>query len=306
MTTLFDLVAETKRHLLSFQREPMNKLAAAVTPTATTLTVTYDGSAIREGAYLQIGLELVYVWSFEAANKTATVERAQLGSTAAAHAADAVVTVNPKFPDFAIVAALNDDLLDLSSPINGLYAVRETTLTATASSWGYDLSGVTEILEIVDIRTQNTGRARDWTPVTNYELVRAVSTTDFPSGFALFLHEGVQPGRPIRVQYKAPFIPLVSLTDDVEAVSGLSGSAHDIPPMGAAVRMTAPREIKRNFTEAQGDPRRAEEVPPGAVAGSMRSVAALRQGRIVAEAARLAQRYPEKSFLPTASAHYGW
>lgn len=298
MTTTAGLISETRRHLESYQQPSMNKLAASVTSSATTLTFTYDVGQVQAGTLLEIGLEVVYVWSVEVSSKTATVERAQAGSTALAHNAGAVVVLNPKFPAFAILKAINDDLADLSSPVHGLFAVRTLNLTATANSYGYDLAGATNLLEILDIRTQHPGLRRDWSTITNYQLDRSVSTTDFPSGLALTLSEGAYPGRPIRVLYKASFAPLVNLTDDVEVVAGLPPTMHDLPPMGAAVRLVGPREIRRNFVEEQGDSRRASEVPPGAVGASARAVQALRQSRIQAEASRLAQQYPDRGFMP--------
>jgi len=304
MTTLSELVSETKRHLQSLQREPMNKLGFAVAASATTLTLEYDITQVQPGSYLQVDLELVYVWTVETGSKTATVERAQLGSVAAIHTAGAIVTINPKFPDFAIVKAINDDLLDLSAPNNGLFRVKMVELVGTSNSTGYNLAGATDLLEILDVRQKHQGNPRTWTPVTNYELARAVNVTDFPSGLALMLSEGVRSGQPIRVQYKASFSPLVNLADDVLTVGGLPATMQDLPPMGAAVRMVAPREIKRNFTESQGEPRRAAEVPPGAVGSSMRMVAALRTQRINAEAGRLAQQYPDRAAMPMPMPEY--
>ena len=54
----------------------------------------------------------------------------------------------------------------------------------------------------------------------------------------------------------------------------------------------AGREIKRDFTESQGDTRRAGEVPAGAVAASSRNLQILRQQRITSEAAKLEAIYP--------------
>lgn len=303
MTTTADLIAEAKRHLLSFQREPMNRLASAATADATSLIFEFDTSSITAGSHVQLGLELIYVWSVDPSSKVAQVERAQLGSVAAAHDAGTVATINPKFPDFAILKAINDDLADLSSPANGLYAMRSADLTFSAGSSGYDLAGVTDLLEIHEIR-HRIGAAsgyRQWPILTNYELSRDVSAVDFPSGFGLFLAEGGASGQPVRVLYKSGFSPLVNLIDDVELVAGLPASMHDIPPMGAAVTLVAPREIKRNFTESQGEPRRANEVPPGAVGNSMRLLAGRRQNRIAAEAVRLAQQYPDRGFIPTST-----
>jgi hypothetical protein len=58
------------------------------------------------------------------------------------------------------------------------------------------------------------------------------------------------------------------------------------------MRLMAGREVKRNFTESQGDTRRAEEVPSGAVANSMLQLQRLRRDRVMAEAARLNRQYP--------------
>lgn len=309
MTTLRGLIDETKRHLQSFQREPMNKLATTMTASSTTVTLTYDATHVQPGAHLQVDLELLYVWSVDVSTKTATVERAQLGSVAAAHTAGAVITVNPKFPDFAVAKALNDEIADLSSPVNGLYAIRALDLTFGAGASGYDLAGATGFIEVLEIR-QRLGQAsayRQWPVLSNYEVSRQVSTTDFPSGLALFLHEGGGAGQPVRVLYKASFSRLVNLTDDALTVGGISTDIEDIPPMGAAMRMVAPREVKRNFTEAQGEPRRAGEVQAGAVLASMRGLAGMRQNRIVDEAARLAQLYPDRGFIPQSnSAYSGW
>lgn len=298
MTTLQDLVSEAKRHLQSYEREPRNRLANPVAADAETLVLDFDIQQIQAGAHLQVGLELMYVWMTEPSSKTITVARGQLGSVATSHLAGASVTVNPKFPDFAIVKAINDDLHDLSSPVNGLFAERSVDLVGTSHSFGYDIDGASDLLGLLDVRAQHSGQPRTWTPVTNYELTRQTSSSDFPSGYGLHLAEGVMPGRTLRVVYKASFAPLVNLTDDVEAVSGLPVTAHDLPPMGAAVRLVAPREIARNFHDSQGDSRRAQEVPPGAVAGSMRAVATWRAQRINDEALRLQQRWPHRQFIP--------
>lgn len=304
MTTTADLISETRRHLESLQQPSLNKLAAGVTSTGTTLTFRYDVSQIQPGTLLDVDLEVMYVWSVEASSKTVTVERASQGSVAAAHAENTVVTLNPKFPTFAILKAINDDLLDLSSPVHGLYAVKTVQLTATTNSWGYDLAGATDLLEILDVRMKHPGVPRDWSTVTNYQLDRSVSSTDYPSGLSLTLAEGTRAGQPIRVLYKASFTPLANLTDNVETVAKLPASMHDLPPLGATVRLVGPREIRRNFVEEQGDSRRASEVPPGAIGASARNVQALRQSRIQAEASRLAQQFPDRGFMPVQS--YGW
>ena len=294
MTTLQDLVSESKRHLLSQQREPLNKLQTTITNSATTLAFTYDLTSLQAQSYVEIDLEVMYVWSVDASAKTAVVERAQVGSVAAAHSAGAVVRVNPKFPDFAIVKALNDDLADLSSPANGLFAVRTVDITSSGSKVGYDLTGTTGLIDIIEVRYDERGGYRSWPVVPSWSLARGVDATAFASGLTLNLHSGPTSGRTVNVLYKGAFSPLVNLSDDVLTVAGLPLTAHDLPPLGAAMRLVAPREIKRSFPEAQGEPRRAQEVPPGAVGGSYRGLMQLRATRIQSEANRLVAHYPTR------------
>lgn len=306
-TTLADLVADTRRHLESVHASPRNQLETAITATAKTLTFKHESSQVQPGSHLEIGLELLYVWSVDQGTRTATVQRGLGGSTPAAHSAEDVVMINPRFSDFAIVKALNEELSDLSSPANGLFAVKQVELSFSAGRSGYDF-GTRDVLEVLEVR-HRVGAAssyRQWPVLTHYELARDVSTTDFPSGVALFLHESGAAGQPISVLYKGAFTRLVNLTDDVGSVAGMPLHLQDIPPMGAAMRLVAPREIRRNQTEAQGDSRRADEVPPGAVVASVRGIAAMRQSRINAEVARLSQQFPDRGFIPVSSGLTRW
>ena len=294
MTTAAELVEETKRHLNSFQREPMNKLSAPLTSSATSVTFTYPVDQLQAGSLVEVGLELMYVWSIDPATRSAVVQRAHLGSVATAHDTSDLVRVNPRFPDFHIFKALNDDLAELSSPSNGLYAVRDVDITTSGSRIGYDLAGASGLIDIIEVRYKQRGGFKDWPILPSWSLGRGVDATDFPSGYALTTHSPLESGRSLNVLYKAGFTPLLTLASDVTAVTGLPASMHDLPPLGAAMRLLAPREAKRNFTEAQGDSRRAQEVPAGAVAASLRPIALMRQNRINAEATKLVAAYPTR------------
>lgn len=293
-----DLIADTRRLLMGGQREAINKLAAPAISGATSLTFQNPPEGITGGVYLQVGLELFYVWSVS--GSTATVEPAQAGSVSDIHNTGDIVTVSPKFPDFAILKALNDSIRSLSSPALGMY--RTPSVDLTYASGGYDLAGVTDLLDIVDIRAHRGGTtSRDWPLIDTWQLDRAVDPTDFPSGLALFLIDTFDVGSTIRVRYRAGFSPLVNISDDVETVTGLPVTALDIPPLGAAIRLVHPREIKRNFTEAQGDGRRSGEVGPGAVAGSVNALERDYYRRISEEASRLSALNPPSGYVPPAA-----
>jgi hypothetical protein len=294
MPTASDLIQETRQHLLTGQPEQLNKLSSGITASTSdvTLLLTYDLRGIQAGAVLDIDLEQIYVFAVTSATKTVTdCIRGYNGTTPAIHASGATVTVNPKFPTARILTAINNDLKDLSSPVNGLYQIKTVDITFNPTTYGYDLTSVTDIISIAEVRFRSSGSQKTWPQITNYALLRNMPTTgtygDFPSGNALVIYESAQSGLPIRLRYRAPFTSLATLADDVVAVSGLQATSHDIPPLGAAIRLVAGREVKRNFDEAQGEPRRAEEVPPQASVQSTRELVRLRQQRIMAEQARL-------------------
>jgi hypothetical protein len=292
VTTAADLIYQTKAHLFTGQPERLNKLVAGIDADDVSIALTYDLGGIGAGSIMEIELEQIFVFSVTSSTRTvADCIRGFNGTTAAVHSAGALVTASPKFPQSRILQAINDDLRDLSSPVNGLYQIETVDLTYNPAVMGYNLTGVTDIISIAEVRYRTSGPEKGWPRIDNFALLRNMPTSgtygDFASGNALVVYEGGQPGFPIRVRYRAPFTSLTSLADDVFAISGLPSTAHDIPPLGAAIRLVAGREIKRNFDEAQGEPRRADEVPPTAQLQSSRELVRVRQQRIMAEQARL-------------------
>ena len=293
MTTALDLIEETRRYLFAGQREVINFLNGAINSSVTTITLTDDLGQLQAGAYLAIDLEILYVRSVSATSLTATVVRGMLGSTAASHTDGSIVYVNSKFPAFSIFQALNQDLDDLCSPGNGLYKINTVEITFNPAIQAYDITGATDILDILRVRSKQPGPAKNWFEVGRYALKRNANTTIFPSGFEITLQEAGWPGLPFMVIYSTPFTHFTDTTTTTSSV-GLPDSARDLPPLGAAARLTAVRETQRNFNESQGDTRRASEVPPNAQTAGYRALLAERQRRIKSEADKLNSSYPTR------------
>jgi len=78
---------------------------------------------------------------------------------------------------------------------------------------------------------------------------------------------------------------------DVSTLTGMQPSATDIPPLGAEIQLTLPREIKRNFMESQPDPRKPTEVLATNVSNSVAALQILYTNRVAEEAARLMRQY---------------
>lgn len=284
-----DLVQETRGHLYSGTRPEINQLAEALDATETEVDFTYAAGGIQKGAVIWINLEAMYV--FFTAGTTCSVKRGYLGTTAAVHAIGDLIEVNPPWSDFQILRAVNAEIDSYSSPRHGLYQMKTVDLTFSAARTGYDLTSVTDLIDVYDVRYADYGPYLSWPRVGRWVLARNQSTADFPSGFALFIEDRNAPGRAVRVQYKARFATLATLATDL-ATTGLPTTAYDIPPLGAAARLVAPREVTRSRLDAQPEPRRAEEVPPGTSRQAAGGLLALRNARLSEESARLISHYP--------------
>lgn len=289
MSTVAQIINRTQRQLLSGVVEERNKTAASLTATATSVVFVYDVAAIRPGTTIEIDSELMYVWEVVSGTKTATVERGFNGTTASAHTSGSICTVAPRFPRNQIVEAFNDDLADLSSPMNGLYRIKTLDINYNGSDTMINLPSVGDVIELLDVRLRYL--STDYPMIRRVSIVRNLPTSDFGSGTAIKFNEPTRSGV-LRVTYKAPFNRIVRESDDLQQTTGFPVSAEDILILGAQIRLMAPREIKRNFTETQGDTRRAEEVPAGAVSNSIAQLQRLRRDRIAAEALKLDSQYP--------------
>lgn len=290
MTTAGNLIDRTVQNLLSGTVEERNKLASGINSSATTVTALYALGSLSEQTVFEIGSELFYVWDVDTANKSLTVDRGYGGTTAASHSTSDVITVNPKFPRWQVLQALNDELADLSSPMNGLFQMKTVDISYNGSDRMVNLTSVSNIIDIYDVRLRYL--ADDYPIIRNVRLLRNMPTSDFASGNVLAFDDDIRSGT-VRVLYKGAYD---AFTDESTTVSstGASAQLEDLLVLGAQIRMLASREVKRNFTEAQGDTRRADEVPAGAVANSMTALMRLRRDRIQAEAARLTRQYPTR------------
>jgi hypothetical protein len=289
MSTVAQLLNRTQRQILSGTVEERNKLAASLTATATSVSFQYELNGIRAGSIIQVDSELMYCWEVNIGSKTATVERAFNGTVAVAHLTNAYIIVNPRFPRHQILEAINDELSDLSSPMNGLFRVKSVDINYNGSDRMINFPVFDDVIDLVETRIRYL--SSDYIKIPKVALTRNLPTSDFGSGMALTLNQTVRSGI-LRVTYKTGFGRLQNESDDIQTMTGYPQYAEDILVIGAQIRLVSPREIKRNFTESQGEPRRSDEVGPGAVSSSITNLLRMRRDRITAEAAKLNRQYP--------------
>jgi hypothetical protein len=271
--------------------EERNKLASSLDSSTTSVVLSYDLGGFRAGSIFEIESELFYIWESNTASKTLTVERGFNGTTSAAHSANVLVTLNPRFPRAQMLDSVNGELDDLSSTMNGLFRVVTTDLTYNGSDRQINITSSGTIIELLDARLRYL--ADDYPVLNSTRLQTGLPTTDFASGNTLVFDEPVMAGT-VRVRYKAPFVRATSESSDLTTDCFLPATCEDIVEAGVVIRMMNGREIKRNFVESQGDTRRADEVPPGSIRDSISNLVRLRRDRIIAEAARLKAQYPIK------------
>lgn len=288
------MVDEVKRHLLGGTPENLNRLATSANSSVTTITYEFaTAGGINTGAVIEIDTELMYVWSVNTSTLVATVQRGYAGTTAASHSSGALIYVNPKFSQFAIFTALNQEIVDLSSPTNGLFWVDTVDLTSVSGTSGYDFD-IADYIDIHEVHYEADSAMLAWKRVDDYRLVQAADSTDFPSGRALMINEWIgESGGIVHVTVKRSFTQFASISADA-TTTNLASTMLDIPPLGAMVRLTATRGVKRAFDESQGEPRRAAEVNEQAMIQNSSAILSLRRQRINSEAARLKQQYPHR------------
>ena len=291
MTTVATILNRASRQMLAGTVEERNKLAATIDADDTTVVCSYDLGGIRGGSVFEIDSELLYVWEANSSAKSLTVQRGYGGSTPTSHTSGSIITLNPRFPRAMMFDAVNSELDDLSSSANGLFRVVTADLEYNGADRQIDIENSSTILGILDVRYRYV--TDEHPAVRYYRLETGLPTADFPSGNTLVFDESIMAGD-VRVRYKAPFVRASSESSDLTTNCFLPSTCDDIVEMGVILRMMAGREIKRNFTESQGDTRRAEEVPAGAITSSIANILRLRRERIIAESGRLKAQYPIK------------
>jgi len=285
-----DVIDKVARQLLSGTVEERNKLSSALNSATTSIPLTYELGGLRAGSIIEVGSEQMYVWEANQSAKILTVERGFNGTDPSTHSNNTIVTRNPRFPRNQILEAINAELADLSSPMNGLFTIRTLTQNYNGTDRMIDLPGAYGVIDLYEVRLRYL--STDYPRFRKCRIMRDAPVDDFPSGFALVIDDAVWRSGKLHIAYKAEFDMVSSENDDLCFTSGLPSSAEDIIILGAQIRLMAPREIKRNFTESQGDSRRPDEVPPGSIGGSITNLLRLKRDRVTAEALKLTRQYP--------------
>lgn len=291
MTTAAELISRTRNdYLTPSSAETRNKLSGAVVAGDETLTFARPLNGLASGSKLSIDLEDIHVWSTDDSAMTADVDRGEYATTAAAHADGHVVLVNPRYTNAQILRALNAAAASLVS--EGIFGVTTVELTYVSGVGGYDLTDSTKVLDLLDVHHESADAStKQWLRVPNVRLLPDANVADFASGTGVLIDTVVPNGTTLRVAYAHELSSALSaLTDVVETVIGIDAVAVDILCIGAALHLTAGKEIALNETDV-ARPRRSSEVPPGAFSQADSNLRSLWRDRVKAERSRLNRKH---------------
>lgn len=287
MTTMQDMIADVRRMAYGTLNDQINLVATEYTAGAATLVLDMDVSNITPGMVLSGGLNVWYVKGTDPTTKTVYVIPKFDNSPEATLPVGTFVYIKPRVTDWNLFSTLNEEILRMSSPENGLYKIASWTANVDSTWQTYPIPvAAQDMIGMVRVRYRVPGSDDTWVdiPDKTYRMQMNVDT------FYVRLLRNIPSGTDIEFIYKAPFTPATSVTDDVVADCGLTQSMVDIPPLGAYASLMRTTESRRNQVQMQGDARRAQEVSSGANVNMYARIERDYKTRINEELARLTQR----------------
>lgn len=285
MSTVNEQVQKIRRVLLGAHRPMLNRLDGGLDTSVTTVVLEFAATGVARGSYISVNDEMMYVWSVS--DKTLTVQREMLGTTAGTHADGDVVEIDPRFPDGLI---LDEMSAEITSWPRSIFAVDTDDLSLGA---GDTMSAFapTGIYSVLAVNRQPVNSTDDRWPEIGFDYKRSLGK--------LFIDTTGSSNQSftVTVTYSKAFDtdPFTGATD-LQTDVGLSAALEDALKYGTCWRLLVGREVKRTFTESQGEPRNAEEVPPGHANSVADGFLKLRNTRISEEARRLAADYPWRGY----------
>lgn len=192
-----------------------------------------DASNLSEGI-AEIDDELIYIQSISGTTVTIAPDgRGFRGTTAATHALNARVTMNPVLPRAVVKQKINDTIAGVYPALRGKATTTFTFLGAQAS---YQLPADTDA--VLEVKYDSSGPSGFWPNVYGYRFDPNANTTDFPNGKSITLLGGVEQGRTVQVVYlKKP--SALSATSDLLTASGLADTARSLIVAGTIWRLSS-------------------------------------------------------------------
>jgi hypothetical protein len=294
MTIMRDLIADTRRLAYGSMADQLNFLSAEALPGAADLDMSMDVDNITPGMVLSCGLNVYYVIATNPSARRVTVYPGYDNSRNDALPVGSPVMIRPRVTDWLLFGYVNDVVKALSSTTHGLYREGSWEDPNLNQVWGtYPIpADAADMTNLIRVQTMYFYSTDLWVDVP-------MNLVDWQPERGIVRIKGAIPmGFPIKFDYKAPFKPAAGLTDDVHVDMGLPDTMHDIPALGAAVRLLRTTENRRSQIHNQGDSRRAGEAQPGMNTSAATDFNREFRQRVNDEYARLVNRNPFTQVFP--------
>ena len=290
MTTMRDMIADTRRMAYGSLHDQINLVAQPYTAGDTTLVLDMDITGITPGMSLSSDLNVWYVKGTEPATNSVFVIPGFDNSPLKDVAVNQFVYIKPRVTDWYMFETMNQEILRLSTPEHGLYQIASWTVPVDPTWQTYEIpqEAYDNMIGMLRIRYRVPGSPDVWMdiPEKSYRI-------QFNAGTSFVrLLRNIPSGTEIEFLYKATFQQAENLADNVNTVCGLSSTMVDIPTLGCLATLLRTTESRRGQVQQQGDARRSGEVTAGSNMAIASMVEKDHQMRIWEEAARLIQRVP--------------
>jgi hypothetical protein len=271
MTTIADLVKDTRSRLSGTFSDELNTLAVPYVAGSGEIQFTYAAN-VSVGSVVSCEENTWYVVAGNTGGTTYQVIPSYDGGPDVDKAALSVVRLRPRATDWAILTAIRDQVMLMSSPSKGLGQINfwadQGGLTTTGQYEPPDGIVPARVHEVFGYDGQKWWRVNQF----DYSLGSVRVYDDRWVGY-MFV-------------YSMPFGAVTGMAQDTATDIGLNDAMLDIPCLGAAGMVLYTSESRRGQLSAQGDPRRAADVQSGANMSAAREFMRLRDSRISDEQGR--------------------
>lgn len=267
--TLGDMKGRIKQFLQGYSRnqEQITWLSQSLAATDTTLMLDPGTASAMSRGLVEIEDELLLISSFNALAGTATVAAGLNGrgvenTTAASHAMNSIITMDPDYPQARVQEAINDTI---NAVYPDLYVMASFEFSKTAARYEYQMPADAELVYKVTADTIGPSKvkfqAQRWrfNPQAQNDPASGLTTNK-----TIEVMDQIVPGRTIRVMYIKKPGTMTLDSDPFEATTGFPERYIDMIQFGATARLLMGVEPARLQQKSVESTERAPLVPTGA------------------------------------------
>lgn len=301
--SLADMKGRIKQMLQGYTRnqEQITWLTATMGASDTSFSVDPGTVSQVSRGLAEIDNELLLINNYIATSGVVNIAaningRGVENTTAASHGINAIVTMDPDFPQQRITEAINDTI---QATYPDLFVMNSFEFPKQAAKYEYQMPADSE--GIVRVTFDTIGPSRIKAPAQSWRF-NPQAQNDVANGLTtnktLEIMDQIVPGRTVRVIYHHKPGAFVNDSDDYETVVGYPERTIDMIQFGAVARLLSGVEAARLQQKSVESTERAPLVPTGAASNASQYFWNMYQKRLSEEMDRLRVLFPSyQTFL---------